>query len=50
MSLDMNTARIAVTVISFAAFMAILWYVASPRNRARFDEASQLPFREGDER
>jgi cytochrome c oxidase cbb3-type subunit 4 len=50
MSFDINTARIAVTVLSFAAFMAIVWYVASPRNRARFDEAARLPFDEADER
>jgi cytochrome c oxidase cbb3-type subunit 4 len=46
MSLDMNLVRIAVTVLSFAAFMGILAYVASPRNRERFEEAARLPFDE----
>ena len=49
MTLDMNTLRIAVTVVSFLAFVGILAWVAASRNKARFDAASRLPFEEGDE-
>ena len=44
MSFDINLARIVVTVLSFVAFMAILAYAVSPRNRERFEKASRLPF------
>jgi len=43
MSFDINLARIVVTVLSFVAFMAILAYVVSPRNRERFERAGRLP-------
>ena len=36
--------RIAVTVISFLAFLGLLAWAWSARNRARFDEAAHLPF------
>ena len=42
--IDMNLVREAVTVASFLAFVAILAYAIHPRNRARFEEASRLPF------
>lgn len=42
--MDVNELRIAVTVLSFAAFAGIVWWVVARRNRAGFDEASQLPF------
>ena len=35
--------REAVTVLSFAAFVAILAFVLNPGNRKRFDEAARLP-------
>ena len=50
MTFDINTARILVTVLSFAAFVAILWYAASPGNRERFDAAARLPLDDGDGR
>jgi len=50
MTFDINTARILVTVLSFAAFLAIVWYVVSPRNRERFDAAARLPLHEGEGR
>ena len=46
MSFDINVVRILVTVLSFAAFMAILAYAVSPRNRERFEQAARLPFDE----
>ncbi len=46
--MDINTLRIMVTVTSFAAFIAIVWWATSRHNRQRFDEAAQLPFTEKD--
>ena len=36
--------RIAVTVISFLVFLALLVWAWSSRNRTRFHEAAHLPF------
>lgn len=47
--MDINLLREAVTVLSFAAFVGVLWYAASPRNQDRFDAAARLPLDE-DER
>ena len=41
--MDVNTLRIAVTVLSFVAFIGIVSWAWSRRNRAAFDEAAQLP-------
>ena len=42
--MDVNTLRIAVTVLSFACFAGIWAWAWARGNRARFDEAAQLPF------
>ncbi len=42
--MDVNDLRIAVTVLSFIAFIGIVVWAWSRRNAARFDEAAQLPF------
>ncbi|MES3015347.1 MAG: CcoQ/FixQ family Cbb3-type cytochrome c oxidase assembly chaperone [Pseudomonadota bacterium] len=42
--MDVNILRIAVTVLSFAAFIGILVFAVSRRNAAGFAEAAQLPF------
>ena len=42
--MDVNDLRIAVTVLSFIAFLGIVAWAWSRRNAARFDEAAQLPF------
>jgi len=42
--MDINDARIVVTVLLFAAFIGIVAWAYSRGNRARFDEAAQLPF------
>ena len=44
MDIDLNTLRSAVTVLAFACFIGIFLWAWSGRNRARFDEAGQLPF------
>lgn len=46
--MDINDARIAVTVLLFAAFIGIVVWAYARRNRARFDEAAQLPFADDD--
>ena len=42
--MDVNDLRIGVTVLSFAAFTGIVWWVLARRNGKGFDEAAQLPF------
>ena len=44
--MDINDIRSAVTVISLLMFVAIVGWAWSKRNRASFDEAAQLPFRD----
>lgn len=46
--MDVNELRIAVTVLSFIAFIGITVWAWSRRNAARFDAAAQLPFVEAD--
>jgi cytochrome c oxidase cbb3-type subunit 4 len=41
---DINTLRIAVTLLSFGAFIGIVMWAWSRSNAARFVEAAQLPF------
>ena len=38
-----------VTVVFIAAFLYWTWYAYSKKNRARFEEAAQLPFTTGDD-
>ena len=42
--MDVNDLRIIVTLLSLVAFVGIVVWVWSRRNRARFDEAKMLPF------
>ena len=42
--MDVNSLRIAVTVLSFAVFIGIVVWALSRRNAAGFAEAAQLPF------
>ena len=46
--MDINTLRIAVTVIAFLLFLAIVVWAWSGARRSRFDEAALLPFDEGE--
>jgi cytochrome c oxidase cbb3-type subunit 4 len=41
---DVNDLRNLVTVLSFVIFGAIVVWALSSRNKARFDEAANLPF------
>lgn len=42
--LDVNTMRSLTTVVSFAAFLAIIAWAFSRKNRQSFDDAAALPF------
>ncbi len=42
--MDITTMRILATLASLACFVGIWVWAWSARNRARFDEAAQLPF------
>ncbi len=44
--MDVNDLRSVVTVVSLLAFLAIVAWAWSRKNRAAFDEAAQLPFAE----
>ena len=46
--MDINDLRIAVTLLSFGVFGAIVHWACKRDNRARFDEAAQLPFIDDD--
>lgn len=42
--MDVNTLRILTTLACFAVFVGIVVWACAGRNRARFEEAAQLPF------
>ncbi len=42
--MDINDLRVAVTLVSFGLFAGIVRWAWTRTNRARFDEAAQLPF------
>jgi cytochrome c oxidase cbb3-type subunit IV len=42
--MDVNTLRIAATLACMAIFAGILYWTFAGRNRARFQEAAQIPF------
>ncbi len=42
--MDVNDLRIAVTIMSFACFGGIVAWALSRKNKARFEDAAQLPF------
>ena len=42
--MDQNDLRIAVTVVSFIAFIAIVFWAFSRKSKKGFDVASRIPF------
>jgi len=42
--MDVNDLRNLVTLVLFVLFVCIVGWVMAPRNKARFEEAEQLPF------
>ena len=47
--MDINTMRSIVTVVAFAAFIAIVLWAYSDKSKAAFEQAARLPFEEDDE-
>lgn len=46
--MDLNTARGVIAALGLALFIGIVMWAWSRSSRARFDEASRLPFNEKD--
>ena len=46
--MDLNSLHILITVLSFAVFIGIVYWAYSSRQRARFEEAANLPFVDSD--
>jgi cytochrome c oxidase cbb3-type subunit 4 len=44
--MDINSLRIAVTILSFIVFVGILIWVWRNRNTSDFKDAANLPFKE----
>jgi len=44
--MDVNDFRSIVTVLSLVLFLGIVAWAWSKRNKERFDEAAQLPFKD----
>ena len=44
--MDINTARIIMTIVSFLIFAGIVAWVVAPANRNRFQEAAMIPLEE----
>jgi cytochrome c oxidase cbb3-type subunit 4 len=42
--MDINVIRSAVTVLTFAAFIGIVWWAYRRRSQKEFEVAAQLPF------
>ena len=42
--MDVNDLRAAITLLSFVAFIGVIAWAWSRRNKKRFDEAADLPF------
>ena len=48
MTMDVNDFRIVITLISFVVFVGIVYWALNSRQRARFDEAANVPFADGE--
>ena len=46
--MDLNDLRILITLLSFIVFAGIVTWAYSGRQRARFEEAANLPFADSD--
>ena len=42
--MDLNDLRAVVTLLSFVAFIGVIAWAWSRRNKKRFDDAAKLPF------
>ncbi|MFK7857596.1 MAG: cbb3-type cytochrome oxidase subunit 3 [Granulosicoccus sp.] len=46
--MDANDLRVIITVVLFFAFLGIVFWAYSARQKERFDEAANLPFADDD--
>jgi cytochrome c oxidase cbb3-type subunit IV len=46
---DLSDLRIIVTTMSFIAFMGVVFWAYSGKQKKRFDDAANLPFVDADE-
>ena len=46
--MDQNDLRLLITLLSFAVFVGIVAWAWNGRQRARFEEAANLPFLDND--
>ncbi len=46
--MDINDLRAMVTVLSFLAFIGIVWWAYSSRRKAAYDEAARMPLDDDD--
>jgi cytochrome c oxidase cbb3-type subunit 4 len=46
MEFDVNTLRAIATLVSFGAFIGIVWWAWSKRRSEDFSEAANLPFQQ----
>jgi cytochrome c oxidase cbb3-type subunit 4 len=46
--MDINDLRTIITALSFVVFAGIVFWAYSSRQRARFEEAANLPFADSD--
>ena len=47
--MDINTWRGLATIFTMIAFFGVVFWAYSSKRKARFDDAANLPFAEGDE-
>ena len=48
--MDVNDLRAAITLLSFVAFIGVIAWAWSRRNKKRFDETAHLPFADDERR
>jgi len=46
--MDLNDVRTVVTVLSFGAFIGIVWWAYSSRRKSAYDEAARIPLDDDD--
>lgn len=47
--MDLSDLRTIVTTISFVAFIGVVFWAYNGKQKARFDDAANLPFQDDDE-
>lgn len=46
--MDLNDVRVVVTVLTFVAFIGIVWWAYSSRRKATYDEAARMVLEDDD--